>query len=79
MEDLFEKNEVTYLYISGITTRPKQSECNVNSYNKDTIAMSTCKCPDLMKNILGRVRVPTIRSIGYYLVLQILIPDVISI
>ena len=26
--------EVTYLYISGILTIPKQSECNVNSYNK---------------------------------------------
>ena len=26
--------EVTYLYISGIVTIPKQSECNVNSYNK---------------------------------------------
>ena len=35
-------NEVTYLYISGIVTIPKQSECNVNSYNKDTVAF--CKC-----------------------------------
>ena len=26
--------KVTYLYISGIVTIPKQSECNVNSYNK---------------------------------------------
>ena len=40
---------VTYSYISGITTIPKQSECNVNSYNKDTIAICTCECPDLMK------------------------------
>ena len=31
--------EVTYLYISGITTKPKLSECDVNSYNRDTIAM----------------------------------------
>ena len=34
--------KVTYLYISGIITIPKQSECNVNSYNKDTVAF--CKC-----------------------------------
>ena len=26
------------MYISGIITIPKQSECNVNSYNKDTVA-----------------------------------------
>ena len=30
-------NEVTYLYISGKVTVPKQSEFNVNSYNKDTV------------------------------------------
>ena len=29
--------EVTYLYTSGIVTVPKQSEFNVNSYNKDTV------------------------------------------
>ena len=29
--------EVTYLYISGKVTIPKQSEFNVNSYNKDTV------------------------------------------
>ena len=44
--------EVTYLYISGITTKPKQSECDVNSYNKDTIAICTCECPDLMKQLI---------------------------
>ena len=38
--------EVTYLYISGIVTIPKQSECNVNSYNKDTVAF--CKCKNAM-------------------------------
>ena len=38
--------EVTYLYISGIVTIPKQSECNVNSYNKDTVAF--CKCENAM-------------------------------
>ena len=43
---------VTYSYISGITTIPKQSECNVNSYNKDTIAICTCECPDLMKQLI---------------------------
>ena len=30
-------DEVTYLYISGKVTVPKQSEFNVNSYNKDTV------------------------------------------
>ena len=30
-------NRVTYLYISGKVTIPKQSEFNVNSYNKDTV------------------------------------------
>ena len=44
--------EVIYLYISGITTKPKQSECDVNSYNKDTIAICTCECPDLMKQLI---------------------------
>ena len=44
--------EVTYLYISGITIKPKQSECNVNSYIKDTIAICTCECPDLMKQLI---------------------------
>ena len=44
--------EVTYLYISGITTKPKQSECDVNSYNKDTIAICTCEGPDLMKQLI---------------------------
>ena len=39
---LSKSSEVTYLYISGIVTIPKQSECNVNSYNKDTVAF--CKC-----------------------------------
>ena len=34
--------KVTFLYILGIITIPKQSECNVNSYNKDTVAF--CKC-----------------------------------
>ena len=38
--------KVTYLYISGIITIPKQSECNVNSYNKDTVAF--CKCKNAM-------------------------------
>ena len=46
------QNEVTYLYISGITTKPKQSECDVNSYNKDTIAICTCEGPDLMKQLI---------------------------
>ena len=46
------EREVTYLYISGITTKPKQSECNVNSFNKDTIAICTCECPDLMKQLI---------------------------
>ena len=32
--------EVTYLFISGIVTIPKQSECNVNSYNKDIVSFS---------------------------------------
>ena len=31
------EREVTYLYISGKVTIPKQSEFNVNSYNKDTV------------------------------------------
>ena len=31
------EGEVTYLYISGKVTIPKQSEFNVNSYNKDTV------------------------------------------
>ena len=44
--------EITYLYISGITTKPKQSECDVNSYNKDTIAICTCEGPDLMKQLI---------------------------
>ena len=29
--------EVTYLYISGKITIPKQSECNVNSYDNDIV------------------------------------------
>ena len=47
--------EVTYLYISGISNIPKQSECNVNSYNNIyiyTIAICTCECPDLMKQLI---------------------------
>ena len=43
------------MYISGIVTIiPKQSECNVNSYNKDTVA--SCKCenamPDWIKQLI---------------------------
>ena len=44
--------KVTYLYISGIITIPKQSECNVNSYNKDTVAFCKCECPDLIKQLI---------------------------
>ena len=44
--------KVTYLYISGIITIPKQSECNVNSYNKDTVAFCKCEWPDLMKQLI---------------------------
>ena len=43
--------EVTYLYISGKITIPKQSECNVNSYNKDTVAF--CKCEYVCFSILA--------------------------
>ena len=44
--------KVTYLYISGIITIPNQSECNVNSYSKDTVAFCKCECPDLIKQLI---------------------------
>ena len=37
---------------TGIVTISKQSECNVNSYNKDTVAFCKCECPDLMKQLI---------------------------
>ena len=42
---MFRQNfeEVTYLYISGIVTVPKQSEFNVNSYNKETVHFVNAK------------------------------------
>ena len=33
----------------SLITKPKQTECNVNSYNKDTEAFCKCECPDLIK------------------------------
>ena len=35
-----------------IITIPKQSECNINSYNKDTVAFCKCQCPDLIKQLI---------------------------
>ena len=41
-----------YIFVfqkTGIITKPKQTECKVNSYNKDTEAFCKCECPDLIK------------------------------
>ena len=41
-----------YIFVfqkTGIITKPKQTECNVNSYNKDREAFCKCECPDLIK------------------------------
>ena len=43
-------DEVIFVFQkTGIITKPKQTECNVNSYNKDTVAFCKCECPDLIK------------------------------
>ena len=56
--------EVTYLYISGIVTIPKQSECNVNSYNKDTVAF--CKCKNAMSWLDKTANITRLRHINLH-------------
>ena len=44
-----------YIFVfqkTGIITKPKQTECNVNSYNKDIVSFCKCECPDLIKQLI---------------------------
>ena len=61
---LYGQTEVTYLYISGIVTIPKQSECNVNSYNKDTVAF--CKCENAVSWLDKTANITRLRHINLH-------------
>ena len=44
-----------YIFVfqkTGIITIPKQTECNMNSYNKDIVSFCECECPDLIKQLI---------------------------